>query len=106
MYRSPHLARRCWRHWIIGCAVIFLLVIPASVRSESPVTFRKIVLTDDFFAEGAGIADVNQDGHGDAIYGPHWYAGPDLKTEAVFLECLAPDGSTNSISISLPAQEE
>lgn len=36
-------------------------------------------LTDQFYAEGATVADVNQDGKMDVIYGPHWYAGPDWK---------------------------
>ena len=44
------------------------------------VSFTKVPLTDRFYAEGAAIGDIDRDGHGDAVYGPHWYAGPDFKT--------------------------
>ncbi|MCA9049629.1 MAG: VCBS repeat-containing protein, partial [Planctomycetaceae bacterium] len=33
-------------------------------------------MTDVYYSEGAAAGDINGDGHGDAIYGPHWYAGP------------------------------
>ncbi len=42
----------------------------------SPVTFRKIVLSDKFYAEGAYHGDFNGDGHVDVAAGPFWYAGP------------------------------
>lgn len=48
-------------------------------RGGSEVKFEKIQLTDKFYAEGAGIGDMNQDGQGDAIYGPYWYEGPEFK---------------------------
>lgn len=53
----------------------------ADACAEHPVQFRKIELTDVFYAEGAGIGDIDQDGHGDAVYGPHWYAGPDFQVK-------------------------
>ena len=40
------------------------------------IEFKKIVLTDRFHAEAAGIGDFDEDGHADAVYGPFWYAGP------------------------------
>jgi HEAT repeat protein len=43
------------------------------------VSFTKTRLTEKFHAEGAGIGDIDRDGHGDAVYGPYWYAGPDFK---------------------------
>ncbi|MCG8586278.1 MAG: VCBS repeat-containing protein, partial [Pirellulales bacterium] len=42
-------------------------------------TFKKIVLTTDFLAEGSGIGDFNRDGKMDVVYGPQWYEGPDFK---------------------------
>jgi len=49
----------------------------ASVAVEAATpTFRKVQLTDKFHAEAAGIGDIDKDGHGDAVYGPYWYAGP------------------------------
>jgi hypothetical protein len=50
----------------------------AAAGAESPVRFEKRVLTTSFHAEAAGIGDIDADGHADAIYGPHWYAGPDF----------------------------
>ena len=43
-------------------------------------SFKKIQLTDEFWAEGAGFGDFNHDGKMDVVYGPFWWAGPDFKT--------------------------
>ena len=40
--------------------------------------FRKIQLTDRFFAEGISAGDVNHDGVMDAVSGPFAYLGPDF----------------------------
>ncbi|MSU25105.1 MAG: VCBS repeat-containing protein [Opitutus sp.] len=40
--------------------------------------YRKLPLSDLFFCEGATFADLNNDGHPDAISGPYWYEGPDF----------------------------
>ena len=56
---------------LLGIAFWPLKITPA-------VEFKKIRLTDTFYAEAAGLGDIDRDGHGDAIYGPHWYAGPDF----------------------------
>ena len=42
-------------------------------------SFRKIQLSNKFWAEGVAIADVNRDDHMDIISGPYWYEGPDFK---------------------------
>jgi hypothetical protein len=39
-------------------------------------TFKKIQLSDKFWAEGVAVADVNRDGHPDVLSGPYWYEGP------------------------------
>lgn len=49
---------------------------PCVVLAESPVVFERTVLTERFHAESAGLGDIDKDGHGDAVYGPYWYAGP------------------------------
>ena len=41
--------------------------------------FKKQQLSDQFFGEGANFADFNQDGAGDIVSGPYWYAGPTYK---------------------------
>lgn len=42
-------------------------------------TFKKVQLTDQFWAEGADIGDFNHDGKMDVCSGPFWYEGPDFK---------------------------
>ncbi len=42
-------------------------------------SFKKVRLTDQFWAEGAHFADFNQDGQMDVVSGPFWYEGPDFK---------------------------
>jgi hypothetical protein len=53
---------------------------PASAAAPASAhTFKKMVLTDQFWAEGANIADFNRDGQVDVVSGPFWYEGPDFK---------------------------
>ncbi len=42
-------------------------------------SFKKIQLTDQFWAEGANFGDFNKDGHNDIVAGPFWWEGPDFK---------------------------
>jgi len=42
-------------------------------------TFKKIQLTDKFWAEGANFGDFNHDGSIDIVSGPFWYEGPEFK---------------------------
>ena len=55
----------------VGCAICL---------AEPPApTFKKIRLTDKFYAEGAYYADFNKDGKLDVVAGPYWYEGPDFQ---------------------------
>jgi len=40
--------------------------------------FKKNVLTDQFWAEGANFGDFNHDKKMDIVSGPFWYEGPDF----------------------------
>ena len=39
-------------------------------------TFKKVRVTDQFWAEGAAIGDFNHDGKMDVVSGAYWYEGP------------------------------
>ena len=39
-------------------------------------TFDRQRLTGEYYSEGIGAGDLNQDGHVDIVYGPYWFAGP------------------------------
>ena len=41
--------------------------------------YKKIVLSDKFYSEGAYTADFNKDGSLDIVAGPYWYEGPDFQ---------------------------
>lgn len=51
-----------------------------AVPSELPPrdAFRRICLSDKFYAEGATCADINRDGALDVVAGPFWFGGPDF----------------------------
>src|SRR5215831_5474251 len=59
-----------------------LLAVSAPVLADAKEllhTFKKVQLTDQFWAEGADIGDFNHDGKMDVVSGPFWYEGPDFK---------------------------
>lgn len=70
----------------------------AARAAEGEVAFEKIPLTGTFHAEGSGMGDINRDGHGDAVYGPYWYAGPDFteRHEIYPPEDFDPNGYSNN----------
>ena len=86
-------------------AALAALIIAVSVAAAEPDVpgFKKIQLTDKFWAEGADFGDFNRDGVMDVASGPFWYEGPDLKTRheyrpatAFFVRTNA-DGTTEKI---------
>ncbi len=78
--------------------LLALLSLTRSGIADDKVTFQKIRLTDVFYAEGAGMGDFDQDGNGDVVYGPHWYAGPDFQTKHVIYDVkeFDPKGYSNN----------
>ena len=56
--------------------------IPLLCRAESPPPkYKKIVLSDKFYCEGANVGDFNNDGKLDVVAGPWWFEGPDFKVK-------------------------
>lgn len=64
--------------------VLFVPFLRSAPARSSPVTFQKIVLTDQYLCDGINAADIDRDGHVDIVAGPYWYAGPDFKTKHEF----------------------
>lgn len=88
-------------------SIIFLAVFSianfASAKDYAIHTFKKIRLTDQFWAEGASFGDFNRDGKQDIVAGPFWYEGPKFKTRHEYYPATEkftvkkPDGSTDVI---------
>lgn len=65
---------------VLLLAVAFF-VIQARQVNAAELEFKKVQLTEGYFAEGASIGDFNNDGKMDIVCGPNWFAGPDFKTK-------------------------
>ena len=69
------------------CAVMFTLSgsLAALAQSTDPGKpdgqWKTKQLTENFWAEGACVADVNHDGKMDVLCGPYWYEGPDFSVK-------------------------
>ena len=66
---------------------VLIGTISTSLRTDDAPTavhFKKIVLTEQFFSEGANVGDFNHDGKMDVVAGPFWYEGPDFTKRHVF----------------------
>src|SRR5687768_202810 len=65
---------------------VLLCVLCASAVNASAGDYKKLTLSDQFFAEGANIGDFNRDGTMDVVSGPFWYQGPDFRTKHPFMK--------------------
>ncbi len=59
------------------------------VLAETPWTTTRLHST--FYAEGATFGDLDGDGVGDMVYGPHWFPGPDFDKKHAFYKPVAFD---------------
>lgn len=61
--------------------LLFVLAPYARAEEGTDIKFKKIVLSDKFYCEGANFGDFNHDGKMDVVAGPYWYEGPDYSPE-------------------------
>lgn len=73
-----HLPRRFLA--LLLCSVSGL-VLTAPAAEYTLHTWKKIRVTEHFWAEGANYGDFNKDGKMDLVYGPYWWAGPDFQAK-------------------------
>jgi len=87
------------------CLILILLLGPiiATCAADVSHTFKKVQLSDKFWAEGATFGDFNHDGTMDIVAGPYWYEGPDFQKRHEFYGATVtfarkkPDGTEEKI---------
>lgn len=63
----------------------------SGVTTPRTPTFRKIVLTTTFYAEGIAYGDFDRNGTTDVVSGPYWYEGPAFTTKHALYAATAYD---------------
>lgn len=75
-------------------------------ESVSLPSFEKIQLSNEFYGEGAGLGDLNNDGNNDVVCGPFWYEGGDFRKRHAFHDDpsvpyhILRYGNINTVSVS------
>jgi putative membrane-bound dehydrogenase-like protein len=116
---------------LLSCVTLTLGLIPTlafAQTSQSDLEYTDVgwesqQITDQFFAEGSAVGDLNGDGVNDLVYGPVWYEGPDYQTrhelaEANVVSVMAysqhffshvcdvnADGKPDVISVGFPGRQ-
>lgn len=73
-------------HLIITLALFMLLTVSFAYGQVpgNQVKFKKYHLWDEFYTEGATVADVNKDGKIDIIAGARWFEAPEWKAHDIW----------------------
>ena len=85
---------------IHSIATVGLLLAVSVYAADTAPGFKKIQLTDQFWAEGADFGDFNHDGVMDVASGPFWYEGPDFKTRHEYRPATNFFTHTNSAGVA------
>lgn len=63
-----------------------LAVIGDADSEKNSARFERVRADARYFSEGASFADLDKDGHVDAVSGPHWFPGPDFDRAIEYAE--------------------
>ncbi|CAN5449349.1 FG-GAP-like repeat-containing protein [soil metagenome] len=71
------------KYKIAFCRMIFAIVIAVIIipfgKAQSPVNFKKHIISSVFISEGVAMGDVNKDGKIDILAGNYWFEAPSWK---------------------------
>ncbi len=77
---------------LVAVLLAFLFLQEISLRAGPSLhSFKRLVLSDQFFSEGACFADIDGDGSRDVVSGPYWYAGPGFRQRYAYAPAAALD---------------
>ena len=77
---------------LVAVLLTLLLLQEISLRAGTPLhSFKRLVLSEQFFSEGACFADIDGDGSRDVVSGPYWYAGPGFRQRHAYAPAAALD---------------
>ena len=81
--------------------LLVLCLVSAAVSFAKEPKYKKIVLSDKFYAEGSYYGDFNKDGKLDIVAGPYWYEGPDFtkKHEIYPVEAFDPAKYSDNFTV-------
>jgi len=75
---------------LVAVLLALLLLQEISLRADPSLhSFNRLVLSDQFFSEGACSADIDGDGSRDVVSGPYWYARPGFRQRHAYAPAAA-----------------